>query len=75
MNHVGCCAADPAWGWPISVGGDYAIESRCGPGYKAKQARIMLLAAAGLDNAEIARRTGTSRPTVVGWRGRYRERP
>jgi DNA-binding CsgD family transcriptional regulator len=30
-----------------------------------------LLAADGLPNAEIARRTSTSRPTVVGWRGRY----
>ena len=28
----------------------------------------MLLAAEGLPNAEIARRTGTSRPTVVDWR-------
>jgi hypothetical protein len=25
----------------------------------------------GLPNAEIARQTGTSRPTVVGWRARY----
>ena len=31
----------------------------------------MLLAAEGLPNAEIARRTGTSRPTVVDWRARY----
>ena len=31
----------------------------------------MLLAADGLPNAEIARRTGTSRPTVVDWRARY----
>ena len=37
----------------------------------AGRARIVLLAAEGLPNAEIARRTGTSRPTVVGWRGRY----
>jgi transposase len=35
------------------------------------RARIVLLAAEGLPNAEIARRTGTSRPTVVGWRSRY----
>jgi transposase len=33
----------------------------------------VLLAAQGLSNAEIARRTGTSRPTVVGWRGRYQD--
>jgi transposase len=37
----------------------------------ASRARIVLLAAQGLPNAEIARRTGTSRPTVVGWRDRY----
>jgi transposase len=30
-----------------------------------------LLAAEGLPNAEIARRTGTSRPTVLSWRDRY----
>jgi transposase len=37
----------------------------------AGRARIVLLAAEGLSNAEIARRTGTSRPTVVDWRARY----
>ncbi len=40
----------------------------------ALRARIVLLAAEGVPNAEIARRVGVSRPTVVGWRGRYRER-
>jgi transposase len=37
----------------------------------ALRARNVLLAAEGLPNAEIARRTGTSRPTVVDWRARY----
>lgn len=37
----------------------------------AKRARIVLLAAEGLANAEIARRTGLSRPTVLAWRQRY----
>jgi transposase len=37
----------------------------------AARARMVLLAADGLPNAEIARRTGTSRPTVVDWRSRY----
>src|ERR1700752_484073 len=37
----------------------------------AQRARIVLLAAEGLPNAEIARRTGTSRPTVVDGRARY----
>src|SRR6476660_9026129 len=37
----------------------------------ALRARIVLLVAQGLPNAEIARRCGTSRPTVVDWRARY----
>ena len=37
----------------------------------AQRARIVLLASQGLPNAEIARRTGTSRPTVINWRNRY----
>jgi transposase len=37
----------------------------------AQRARIVLLAAEGVPNAEIARRVGVSRPTVVSWRGRY----
>jgi hypothetical protein len=39
------------------------------PAGLAARARIVLLAAEGLPNAEIARRTGTSRPTD--WRARY----
>ena len=39
----------------------------------AQRARIVLLAAEGVPNAEIARRVGVSRPTVVGWRQRYAE--
>ncbi|GCB53298.1 mobile element protein [Streptomyces sp. NL15-2K] len=38
----------------------------------ATRARIVLLAADGLSNSEIARRLGVSRQTVVTWRGRYR---
>src|SRR5215218_8251037 len=37
----------------------------------AQRARIVLLAADGLPNAEIARRVGVSAPTVQLWRGRY----
>src|SRR5947209_18194147 len=37
----------------------------------AQRARIVLLAAGGLPNAEIARRIGVSRPTVIQWRQRY----
>jgi transposase len=39
----------------------------------AQRARIVLLAADGVPNAEIARRLGVTRPTVVGWRRRYLE--
>lgn len=37
----------------------------------AQRARMVLLAADGLANAEIARLTGSSRPTVLAWRSRY----
>ncbi|MGH3793782.1 MAG: helix-turn-helix domain-containing protein [Pseudonocardiaceae bacterium] len=37
----------------------------------AQRARIVLLAADGVPNAEIARRTGSTRPTVLAWRSRY----
>jgi len=37
----------------------------------AQRARIVLLAAEGLPNAEIARRVGMTRPTVILWRNRY----
>ena len=37
----------------------------------AQRARIVLLAAEGASNAEIGRRVGVSRPTVLSWRGRY----
>ena len=33
----------------------------------------MLLAADGMPNAQIARTVGVSRPTVIGWRDRYRQ--
>ncbi len=37
----------------------------------AQRARIVLLAADGVPNVEIARRVGVSRPTVNAWRDRY----
>jgi transposase len=39
----------------------------------ATRARIVLLAADGVPNTDIADRTGTSRPTVLKWRGRYED--
>jgi transposase len=38
----------------------------------AQRARIVLLAAEGMQNTEIAERVGVSRPTVNRWRTRYR---
>jgi len=37
----------------------------------AQRARIVLLAADGVSNTEIAGQVGVSRPTVIGWRNRY----
>src|SRR5918994_966712 len=36
-----------------------------------ERAKILLLAAQGTSNTEIARRVGCSRPTVILWRQRY----
>jgi transposase len=41
------------------------------PSGLAKRARMILLAADGVPNAEIARLAGVSRPTVIAWRARY----
>ena len=43
------------------------------PSGLAKRARMVLLAADGKPNAEIARIAGVSRPTVIGWRNRYEQ--
>ena len=37
----------------------------------AQRARIVLMSTEGLTNTEIARRTGSARPTVISWRNRY----
>jgi transposase len=37
----------------------------------AQRARIVLMSAEGLTNTEIARRAGSTRPTVIHWRNRY----
>lgn len=39
----------------------------------ATRARIVLLAADGMPNTDIADRTGTTRRTVLEWRGRYQD--
>jgi transposase len=41
------------------------------PSGLAKRARMVLLAADGMPNAQIARTIGVSRPTVISWRDRY----
>ena len=46
---------------------------RNAPQKHAWRARIILLAAEGASVRETARRTGTSQPTVLRWRRRFRE--
>jgi transposase len=41
------------------------------PAVLVRRARILLLAAEGVANSEIAERLGVSRPTVIAWRKRY----
>src|SRR4051812_37958934 len=41
------------------------------PAGVARRARVVLLAADGVSNTEIANRVGVSRPTVLKWRDRY----
>jgi len=41
------------------------------PAVVVQRARILLLAAEGVANTEIAERLGISRPTVIAWRQRY----
>jgi transposase/DNA-binding CsgD family transcriptional regulator len=43
------------------------------PAALVRRARILLLAAEGVANTEIAERLGTSRPTAVAWRRRHSE--
>ena len=40
----------------------------------AQRARIVLLAADDESNTAIADKVGVSRPTVIGWRSRYRDK-
>jgi transposase len=47
------------------------VRSSSVPAGLAQRARIVLLAAEGLPNAEIARRVGVTRQTVISWRARY----
>jgi transposase len=60
---------------PISPG-DQAVLRRWAsaaqaPAVLAQRAKILLLAAEGVANSEIAERLGVSRPTVIAWRKRY----
>src|SRR6266508_3234952 len=47
------------------------LRSRSVKAGLVKRARIVLLAADGLTNLEIAARVGASRTTVIEWRNRY----
>jgi transposase len=48
-------------------------RSSTAPAGLAQRARIVLLAADGESNTQIAALTGVSRPTVISWRARYEE--
>ena len=41
------------------------------PATLVRRAKILLLAAQGVANTQIAERLGVSRPTVIAWRKRY----
>ena len=41
------------------------------PATLVQRSKILLLAAEGVANSEIAERLGVSRPTVIAWRKRY----
>ena len=47
------------------------VRASSAPAGLAQRARIVLLAAEGVPNAEIARRVGATRQTVISWRARY----
>ena len=47
------------------------MRSSSAPAGLSRRGRIVLLAAEGLPNAEIARRVGVTRQTVISWRARY----
>ncbi|MBL7489259.1 IS630 family transposase [Frankia sp. AgB1.9] len=49
------------------------VRASSGRAGLAQRARIVLLAADGVNNTEIAERVGVSRPTVIAWRGRYED--
>ncbi|WP_413775601.1 IS630 family transposase [Micromonospora sp. RTGN7] len=46
-------------------------RSSTAPAGHLQRARMVLMAAEGLPNAEVARRVGTTRQTVIAWRARY----
>jgi transposase len=50
------------------------LRSRSVSAGRAKRARIVLLAAEGVGNREIAQRVGASPTTVIAWRERYGQR-
>ena len=50
------------------------VRATTGPSGLAARARVVLLAAAGVANYEIAALVGMSRPTVNRWRARYAAR-
>ena len=62
----GCCRVGVE-GWGSAAAGGFAPVEHGGGGV-AQRARIVLLAAEGVANYEIAERVGVTRPTVNLWR-------
>jgi transposase len=60
---------------PIGPGDQAALRrwanAAQAPAALVRRAKILLLAAEGVANSEIAERLGVSRPTVIAWRKRY----
>jgi transposase len=49
------------------------VRASSAPAGLVQRARMVLLAAEGVPNAEIARRVGATRQTVISWRSRYED--
>jgi FixJ family two-component response regulator len=47
------------------------VDAAQAPAALVRRSKILLLAAEGVANSEIAERLGVSRPTVIAWRKRY----
>ena len=74
MPLAGVLVERRRWCWSMVSGRLEALtRATSGPAGVAQRARIVLLAADGTPNEQIAELVGVSRPTVDMWRNRYSE--